>query len=152
MGFLNWFTRKRSTAAAAPPPPPAFDGAVAPAEWRKEFADKREAFIAALQAAVAGSSSIESRVFDAEEGYSPFLESVDGLSVRHDPGGLREAEAFLRHLIDEGHKVAFAVNRDGARANICVSYDADQEDWEPAWPDDFRVDVSQTSTPMTREW
>jgi hypothetical protein len=152
MRFFNWFTRKRPAAAAAAAPSTALDGPVAPAEWRKAFADKREAFIAALQAAVAGSSSIESRVFDEEEGYGPFFESVDGQQVRHHRGGLREAEAFLRHLIDQGHKVAFAVNRDGARANICVSYDADQEDWEPAWPEGFRVDVSQTSAPMTRGW
>jgi hypothetical protein len=122
-----------------------------PPEWRREFTDRREAFIKSLRSAVAG-SEVVSRVFDAERGYEKFSEWVDGKLVRHDQGTLIEAEAFLQHLIDQGHKVAFAVSRSGAKSLVCVSYDGDQMDWSPVWPVDFRVDVSQTSVPMTRDW
>ena len=123
----------------------------APPEWRKEFADRREAFIKSLRVAVAD-STVVSHVYDAEEGYAKFSELKDGRLIKHDQGTLVEAEAFLRHLIDQGHKVAFAVSRNGATSLVCVSYDADQEDWIPAWPADFRVDVTQASVPMTEDW
>ena len=105
---------------------------------------------------MAGASEIDARVVNSDDDdqpqYSQFTERVNGKLVYHDRGGVREAEAFLRHLIDEGHTVAYGIQRDGSRAKVCVSYDADAEDWEPAWPGDFRADVSQTSTPMTRDW
>jgi hypothetical protein len=148
MGFFDRFRRK--PAAASPAPGAEFS--IAPPEWRAEFDRKRETFLHALRDAVAGAGEIESRFFDAEDGYQRFSEWVDGKVVYHERGSLREAEEFCRHLIDEGHVVAFAINRDGARARICVSYDGDRPDWSPTWPPDFRVDVSQVSSPMTREW
>jgi hypothetical protein len=148
MGLFDRFRKNRSSSS---PSTPVEAPAIAPAEWRKEFDERREAFIRSLRDAVAGCEAIESRVFD-EEGYTPFTEWVDKQIVKHDRGGLREAEAFLRHLIDEGHVVAFAVSREGTRASVCVSYDADQDDWTPVWPEGFRVDISRTSSPMTREW
>lgn len=123
----------------------------APPEWRKEFADRREAFINSLRFAVAG-SDVVSRVYDAEKGYAKFSELKDGQLITHDQGTLAEAEAFLRHLIDQGHKVAFAVSRSGATSLVCVSYDGDQEDWTPVWPSDVRVDGAQASVPMTKDW
>jgi hypothetical protein len=120
-------------------------------EWRKEFADRREAFVQLLRTAVAG-SEVVSRVFDGEEGYLKFPQWVDGKLVRYDHGTLADAESFLRHLIDQGHQVAFAISRNGTKSLVCVSYDGDQLDWSPEWPTDFRVDVTQISVPMTESW
>ena len=117
-------------------------------EWRKQFANRREAFIQSLRAAVAG-SEVVAKVFDAEHGYEQFSVWLDGKLVRYDQGTLADAEAFLRHLIDQGHKVAFAVSSSGDKSLVCVSYDGDQLDWSPVWPADFRVDMSQASVPMT---
>jgi hypothetical protein len=123
----------------------------APPEWRKEFDDRREAFIKSLRDAVAG-SEVVSRVYDAEEGYGKFSKWIEGQLVSSDQGALAEAEAFLRHLIDQGHKAAYAVSRNGTKSFVCVSYDGDQMDWSPVWPADFRVDVAETSLPMTKDW
>lgn len=143
--------RRKNTARSGPPagwrnPPP---------EWRKEFAERREAFLGSFRDATEGASHIESREFgfDEDEGkYRPFVHSEDGKLVSQESGGAREAEAYLRHMIDQGHKVAFAVQRDGPKAKVCVSYDGDQLEWTPTWPDDFRVDASGVSTPMTSDW
>src|SRR5947208_2259983 len=85
MGLFDWFTKRKSPSSSAPP----VAWAEPPAEWKKEFADRREAFIAALHSAVAGSADVESRVFDGEDGYGRFSEWVDGRLVYHDGGTLR---------------------------------------------------------------
>ena len=121
------------------------------AEWREEFANRREAFIESLRAAVAG-SEVESRVYNAEDGYQPFSEWVGGELVKREQGTLTDAEGFLRHLIDQGHKVAYAVRREGGKSYVCVSYDCDAEEWGPTWPVDFHVDVSRTSEQMIETW
>jgi hypothetical protein len=120
-------------------------------EWRKEFANRREKYIASLRAAVVG-CDVVARLYYEEEGYTDFSVFENGKLVRFEKGTLVDAESFLRHLIDQGHMVAYAVSREGAKASVCVSYDMDQEEWSPAWPEGFRVDAEKTSEPMREVW
>jgi hypothetical protein len=122
-----------------------------PPAWKKEFASRRESFINSLRTAVAD-TQVLCRVFDAESGYTNFSKWENGKLIQFNQGTLADAESFLRYLIDQGHKVAFAVSREGPISSVCVSYDGDQMDWSPVWPDDFRVDLSKTSEPMTADW
>ncbi len=104
-----------------------------PSGFREAFDVAREESVSALVSAVVGASSI---LCGPLNGFGMFGWQFEGRDPGHSDsmqGDLEYGKAYLRHMINQGFKVAFAAWKREDRALVCLkTWEPGEE--EPAWP------------------
>jgi len=105
----------------------------APPGFREAFDAAREATEAALTSAVEGAKEVVCRPLDGNGMFGWRFEGTDPSHSSSMQGDLEYGKAYLRHVINQGFRVAFASWSASDRSLVCLkSWEPGDE--EPAWP------------------
>jgi len=105
----------------------------APPGFREAFDAAREATEEALTSAVEGAKEVVCRPLDGNGLFGWRFEGTDPTHSSSMQGDLEYAKAYLRHVINQGFKVAFASWSRNDRSLVCLkSWEPGEE--EPTWP------------------
>ncbi len=113
----------------------------------QHFARRREIFLAGVAGAVASLPAAVFRPIDARFTFGRALEQGPTGHPLLEKGGLEYGLNYLRHMIDQGFDVAYAVSLAG---NGIVHMQAweDFDEGRRAWPDDPEIVFDSTWHPM----
>jgi hypothetical protein len=113
----------------------------------EHFARRRELFIAGLAGATASLSSVTCKPIDDDFTFGWAFEQGHTNYPLQEEGGVEFGLNYLRHMIDQGFRVAYAISlMNGGTVHL--------QAWESPhhpkpWPDDPEMVVTSTWHPMT---
>jgi hypothetical protein len=118
--------------------PPIMSHKVGSPEWREEFARKREDLIASLRSAVGADTEVVSWLRDGSFTFGWAFEQGHTGHPFQQEGDFNYAASYLRHMINQGFRVAAGIAYNGPQALVCLKA---WEDAEPSWSEDFVPDA-----------
>src|SRR5687768_842233 len=109
-------------------------------EFVARFARRRELFVAGLTGALAQLPTAVFRPIDRAFAFGWTFEQGDTGHPLQDQGGVDYALNYLRHMIDQGFHVAYAVSLAGDGVVHLQAWESPQR--QKPWPDDPEIVVS----------
>lgn len=106
-----------------------------PDEWRAQFAAIREGFVALLDSRIGDRVIKEVRACDEDGTPTTWrFEMTDSKFLYHETGSIEEARGYLRAMIDEGWRVAFAADETQAGMILWLTrWESDRD--TAVWPE-----------------
>lgn len=123
------------------------------ASWKPDpafvarFARRRELFIAGLRGAVAALPSVTCKPIDGDFAFGWTFEQGHTGHPFNGEGGIEYALSCLRHMIDQGFRVAYAVSLANGGIVHLQAWESPHE--QKPWPDDPEIVVTSVWHPMT---
>ncbi len=124
-----------------------------PTSWKPDsaflerFAGRRELFIAGLTGATARLPSVACKPVDDAFTFGWTFEQGHTGHPLEEEGGIEFALNYLRHMIDQGFRVAYAVSlADGGTVHL-QAWESPHE--QKPWPDDPEIVITSLWHPMT---